>query len=269
MKLSVFYHHICEAASQRNMSVDAVLEKVRSFGISCVECDIGDLRSGEVPALLKKHGFGISSVYGFYDFVSSPDGFAGFEHCDIAAEVGADKVMIIPGFYSAADPGTRERERENMLKGMSEMCAYAEKNGLTPTVEDFDDFNSPISTAEGMKWFADRIPNLKITFDTGNFMYSAQSEVYAFKLLKDKIVHVHCKDRSMTPDERCEMKCAVDGTEMYACPVGFGCVAVAETVRELEKSGYGGFYVIEHYGAYDQLGFIERSVENLKGMAEK
>lgn len=269
MKLSVFYHHICEAASQRGISVEAVLEKVRSFGISHVEADIGDLRSGDVPVLLKRCGFGISSVYGFYDFVSSPDGSAGFSHCDIAAELGADKVMIIPGFYSSADPRVRERERENMLKGMSEMCAYAEKKGLTPTIEDFDDWGSPISTAEGMKWFADRIPELRITFDTGNFMYSAQSEIYAFGLLKDKIVHVHCKDRSMTPDTACEMKCAVDGTEMYACPVGDGCVAVGETVRELERSGYGGFYVIEHYGASDQLGFIECSAENLKGMVGK
>ncbi len=267
MKISVFYHHVCEAAKQRNIPIEAVLEKVKLLGIDYAEFDIGDLRSDENFRLLEKAGMKISSVYGLYDFAENPNGFRGEYHCRRAAELGAGKVMIIPGFYSSQNPTVMEKERENMLSAMSEMCGIAEEYGVIPTVEDYDDFNSPISTAERMKWFADRIPQLKITFDTGNFMYSAQSELYAFELLEDKIVHVHCKDRSMTPDSRCEMKNSVNGIEMYACPVGFGCVPVGEIVRELEKSGYDGIYTIEHYGAYDQLEFIERSVENIKKMA--
>lgn len=268
MKLSVFYHHICEAAHQSGKTVPEILEIVKSFGINYLEFEISDLKKGETAKILADSGMKISSVYGRYDFVHSDDLDGVFSHCDRAAELGSEKIMLIPGFYSANDKLVMKNEREKILAAMKKVCEYAHEKGLTPTIEDFDDFLSPTSVSERMLDFVENIPYLKVTFDTGNFMYSAESENYAFERLKPYIVHVHCKDRSMTPDERCEMKCAVDGTEMYACPTGEGCIAVTHIVRELVKNGYDGIYTIEHFGAYDQLGFIERSAENLRGMLE-
>lgn len=268
MKLSVFFHHICEAAHQSGKTVPEILEIAKSFGIDYLEFDISDLKNDETAALLADSGMKISSVYGFYDFVNSDDLSGAIYHCGRAAELGSEKIMLIPGFYSENDKSVMKNEREKMLAAMKKVCEYAHEKGLTPTIEDFDDFLSPISTSERMLDFVNEIPYLKVTFDTGNFMYSAESENYAFERLKPYIVHVHCKDRSMTPDERCEMKCAVDGTEMYACPTGDGCVAVAHIVKELAESGYDGIFTIEHFGAYDQLSFMKKSAENLRGMLE-
>lgn len=268
MKLSVFYHHICEAAQQSGKTVPEILKTAKSFGIDYLEFDIADLKNDETADILSNSGMKISSVYGFYDFAGSADLGGAFYHCDRAAELGSEKIMLIPGFYSANDKLVMEKEREKMLAAMRTVCEYAHEKGLTPTIEDFDDFLSPISTSERMLDFVNEVPYLKVTFDTGNFMYSAESENYAFERLKSYIVHVHCKDRSMTPDERCEMKCAVDGTEMYACPTGDGCVAVAHIVKELAKSSYDGIFTIEHFGAYDQLLFMKKSAENLRGMLE-
>lgn len=266
MKLSVFYHHICEAAKQSGKTVPEILETVKTFGINYLEFDIADLKNDETAKLAADSNMKISSVYGFYDFANNADLGDAFYHCDRAAELGSEKIMLIPGFYSANDKAVMEKERGKMLDAMKTVCEYAHENDLTPTIEDFDDFMSPISTSERMLYFAENVPYLKVTFDTGNFMYSAESENYAFERLKPYIVHVHCKDRSMTPDERCEMKCAVDGTEMYACPTGDGCIAIANIVKELAKGGYDGIFTIEHFGAYDQLSFIKRSAENLRGM---
>lgn len=266
MKLSVFYHHICEAAEQSGKTVSEILGTVKNFGIDHLEFDIADLKNDETAKLIADSGMKISSVYGFYDFANSSDLSDAFYLCDRAAELGSEKIMLIPGFYSANDKSVMENEREKMLDAMKNVCEYAHEKGLTPTIEDFDDFMSPISTSERMLYFVENVPYLKVTFDTGNFMYSAESENYAFERLAPYIVHVHCKDRSMTPDERCEMKCAVDGTEMYACPTGDGCIAIAHIVKELAKSGYDGIFTIEHFGAYDQLSFIKRSAENLRGM---
>lgn len=268
MKLSVFYHHICEAAQQSGKTVLEILEIAKSLGINYLEFDIADLKNDKTAALLADSGMKISSVYGFYDFANSDDLSEAFYHCDRAAELGSEKIMLIPGFYSANDKSVMKIERDKMISAMKKVCEYAHEKGITPTIEDFDDFLSPISTSERMLDFVNEIPYLKITFDTGNFMYSAESENYAFERLRPYIVHVHCKDRSMTPDERCEMKCAVDGTEMYACPTGDGCVAVAHIVKELVKSGYDGIFTIEHFGAYDQLMFMKKSAENLRGMLE-
>ena len=268
MKLSVFYHHICEAAQQSGKTVSEVIDIAKSLGINYLEFDIADLKNDETAVFLYDSGMKISSVYGFYDFANSDDLGGAFYHCDRAAELGSEKIMLIPGFYSANDKSVMESERKKMLSAMKRVCEYAHEKGLTPTIEDFDDFLSPISTSERMLDFVNEIPYLKVTFDTGNFMYSAESENYAFERLRPYIVHVHCKDRSMTPDERCEMKCAVDGTEMYACPTGDGCAAVAHIVKELVKDGYDGIFTIEHFGAYDQLMFMKKSAENLRGMLE-
>lgn len=266
MKFAVFYHHICEAAQQSGRTASAVLETVKGFGIDYLEFDIADLKEEKTAELIAASGMKISSVYGFYDFANSPDLSAAHYHCDRAAELGAEKIMLIPGFYSSNDKNVMEKEKDRMIYAMKAVCRYAHEKGLTPTVEDFDDFHSPISTSARILEFIAEVPYLNVTFDTGNFMYSAESEIYAFERLKPYIVHVHCKDRSMTPDERCDMKCAVDGTEMYSCPVGDGCVAVAQIVGELAASGYDGIYTIEHFGAYDQLGFIKKSADNLRRM---
>lgn len=262
MKLSVFYHHILEAAEQRKISVDEVLSAVRELGIEYLEFDIGDLRSDETAELLRSSGFKISSVYGRYDFVNNIDLSEAFYHCDRAAELDAKKIMLIPGFYSSNE--NINDEKIKVFSAMREICKYADRKGLIPTIEDFDDFRSCTSVSERMLEMVENVPFLKVTFDTGNFMYSAESEIYAFERLKPYIVHVHCKDRSMTPDERCEMKCAVDGTEMYSCAVGDGCIAVSQIIAELSKNGYDGIFTIEHFGVYDQLDFIKRSAENIR-----
>lgn len=266
MKLSVFFHHIKGAAKQSGRAISEVIELVRSFGIEYLEFDIEDLKSDETANILNASGVKISSVYGFYDFGKSSEPEDAFYQCERAAELGSDKIMIIPGFYSSVDKETRLREREKMICAMKIVCEYAHKLGLVPTIEDFDDFSSPIATSEGMLDFISNVPHLKATFDTGNFIISAESEIYALEKIKPYIVHVHCKDRSMNPDKRCGMKCSTDGTELYDCPACFGCIAVAQTVKELSGSGYDGIYTIEHFGAYDQLEFIRQSAENLRSI---
>ena len=262
MKKSVFYHHIAEAARQTNMPIQDIIRQVHSMGIGWAEADLADLkRDDTIAQMLLSEGMGISSIYGFYDFGCSQDGSAGFEHVDLAKKLGCGRVMIIPGFYTSDD--RVQYERDKMLAAMKEMCEYAESKGIIPTIEDFDDSKSPIATAEQMMWFAERIPQLMITFDTGNFMYSGQSELEAFELLKDRIVHVHCKDRSLEENDG-ELKLTVDGRAMYPAPVGSGCIKIKEILSALSSRGYDGIYTIEHYGTSDQLTYIKKSAEFLE-----
>lgn len=268
MKISVFYHHIAEAAEQSGRGIRDIIRYARSLGIESAEMELSAL-SDDISAaeMLKSEGMGISSIYAFYNFGKYPDGSVGFGHIDRAAEVGCEKVMIIPGFYSSEDSAVREKERENMLAAMREMCGYARSKGITPTIEDFDDSSSPIATARQMLWFAERIPELKITFDTGNFLFSGEDELTAFGLLKDRIAHVHCKDRTFSKTGG-EPKAAADGRIMYPSPVGCGCIKMPEIISALERGGYNGTYVIEHFGAEDQLEYMKRSAGFLRQFSE-
>ena len=177
MKISVFYHHIAEASSQTGKSLSDLLDYIKKLGIDYVEVDINDLINSEnLSKNLEKHGLKISSVYSFYNFGVSTDCTDGFTHIDRVAAACSKQIMLIPGFYSSPDESIRKSELNNMVCAMKKMCEYAVSRGLTPIIEDFDDSNSPICDAEGMLYFAEQIPQLKIAFDTGNFMYSERSE---------------------------------------------------------------------------------------------
>ena len=41
------------------------------------------------------------------------------------------------------------------------------------TLEDFDDYMAPYSNSFELQWFLDQVADLKITFDTGNFLNQA------------------------------------------------------------------------------------------------
>ena len=67
------------------------------------------------------------------------------------------------------------------------------------TLEDFDGPVQPFARMYQLLWFMENVPGLKFTLDTGNFAYSDEDAVQAYEVLKDYIVHVHCKDRNVDP----------------------------------------------------------------------
>ena len=87
-------------------------------------------------------------------------------------------------------------------------------------------------------------------------------------MLKAKIAHIHCKDRSLDSRSKGEVKLTTGGRAMYPSPVGEGSIKIREIVASLKKSRYDGIYAIEHFGAENQLEFIEKSVKNLKEWLE-
>lgn len=261
MKMAVFYNHIIEAAKQNKLLVTYVLSIAKSYGIDYIELDYEEIKNPKVMySLLKEAGMRVSSIYRIYDFGECPDGTIGYDQIEMAVTMHTDKIMVIPGFLKGPSEKGWGIQRENMLSAMNQMCQYSNDKGVTVTIEDFDDVISPISTAEQMMWFTERIPSLKITFDTGNFMYSSKSELDAFELLKDKIVHVHCKDRTIISNGE-EYKLAVDGRAMYPAAVGSGCIKISEIISALNKDGYAGIFVIEHFDVKDHLKYIEQSAK--------
>lgn len=265
MQLSVFYHHIKEAAKQTKETELEVLKKVKTYGIRQLEFDIFDLADQEqMQKLLEAADFQVSSIYGFYDFGKNQNGTDGYALVDAAKTFGSDKVMIVPGFYKRFFSNQRKTEEHKMVEQMKKICDYAMDKGITPTIEDFDDRKSPIATANQMLHFTEELSDLKITFDTGNFMFSAEKEKDAYEILKDKIVHVHCKDRSLYPTQGSTFKQAVDGKKLYPSFVGGGCVAMKYILKNLKEKGYDDTLTIEHFDVTNYMESIEKSAQWIK-----
>ncbi|MNO30515.1 Inosose dehydratase [compost metagenome] len=268
MQISVFYNHIVTAAKQSGLTVPEVLGQAREFGIQAVELDLDEVQPGPgaMKKLLEHAGISVASMYAFFDFGNSPNVQPCLTFLDTAAYLGAGKVLVIPGFIpESAGKALRERSLQQMAAALREMCEYARHKGIVVTLEDFDDSRAPFSTSEELLWFLNEVPNLGITFDTGNFIYRGEDALEAFEKLKSSIVHVHCKDRSLEEHPAEAPKISVNGTRLFPSPVGSGCIPMQEILDRLGAVGYKDTVAIEHFDAADQLAYMKQSAEWLQG----
>lgn len=270
MKISVFYNHIVKASEQSGLPLTDVLDKVHAYGIDAVELDLQEALT-DTEAMrdrLEAAGISVASMYAFFDFGHDPAPEPGYAFVDTAEVLGAAKVLVIPGFIpEASSPEDRNQALAGMAAALNALCDYAEPKGIQVTMEDFDSIQAPFSSADELLWFLEQVPKLKITFDTGNFIYRGENELEAFAKLKDRIIHVHCKDRSLT-DTGGEPMISVSGTPLYPSPVGSGCIKMAEILQLLKTEGYGDTLAIEHFDAVDQLGYMEQSAAWLRGILD-
>jgi len=263
MKISVFAEHLFEAAEQEKLPLSEILGKVRNMGITAVELDYARLEQDDkLPVTLRNHGLNIACVYAFLDFSHSDDMSYAERIINALKKHGINKLMGIAGFVYENDDTTLCTER--MYIGMNKLSKLCNKYGITLCLEDFDDKTAVFSTTEGLLGFMNNVKGLKCAFDTGNFIYSGENALDAFDKLINKTIHLHCKDRSFTPKSGEEPKITLDGRALYSSPVGYGEIPIETIVKKLLKTGYDGYFAIEHFGSLSQLSDIEKSAEKLK-----
>ena len=285
MKLSVFYDHIKEAEKQSNLAFAEILKEVRKAGITGIEINFSCLKENKEKILeeLKTAGLCISSIYELYNWGNKPDLSYAKEHVDLAVEVGAEKILVVPGFVSKSEERQLTRYKDDPLKlfaymehnvkirrmkeNLNELVSYAKKQSteeqpLFVTLEDFDYKLAPYRRAEELKYFMEQVPGLRYTFDSGNFAYSDEDAQKAYELLKPYIVHVHCKDRER--EKKIKYLATHVNKGLASVAVGSGYMPVEKVVYDLLRSGYDGYFAIEHFGAKNQMETIKASAEKLK-----
>lgn len=263
MKISVFAEHIFEATQQENLTFPEILRKVKSFGITGLEVDYGRIASDPMlPEIIKSEGLEIACVYAFFDFPHNKEMDYPKTVVETLKKYEIKRLMAIPGFIERID--TPEKALEDMYFCMNELSALTEKAGIALCLEDFDDEKAVFSTIEGLRGFLENVKGLSCAFDTGNFIYSGESETTAFRELKPYISHLHCKDRSIRACAKEEPKISLKNVPLYSSPVGYGVIAIEKIVKELIKNGYEGWFAVEHFGSMQQLSDMQKSAEKLK-----
>lgn len=265
MKLSVFYHHILEAAEQSGKTVGEILSYVAQAGVNAVELEYSMITNGKEELLnsLKQNGMSISCVFHNFAFEKHYDDEYAGEFLDEIASVGVERVLAVAG-YTYGNEYEQSRQKQMIAEGLNSLCEAAKTRNITVTLEDYDYAAAPFSTIKGLLYFLEEVPDLRITFDTGNFMYSCEDELEAFEKLKHKIVHVHCKDRALLGAGHEKPYQTLNGIDMFSSPVGSGCIKIEEIIKRLKEQNYDGYYTIEHFAAPNQLNCIMESVRWLK-----
>ena len=280
MRLSVFYDHILQAHGQLGKSIPEILQYCRSLGIDAVEMEytlFSENRTTIYP-MLSRAGLSISCFYEFFNFHNDSDLSGAEKMLETASELEVSRVLFVPGalgeqeaaelsacsgiYEAVADFMDNSLSIRNMQQALVRLTAYAASLGVTVTLEDFDGFTQPFSKMNQLLWFMKNVPGLRCTLDMGNFAFSDEDVVRAADLLKDYIVHVHCKDRGLNP--------AVQGAfckGLGQSPAGCGYIPIQPLVYTLRERGYDGYLAIEHFDVPDQLIFIRKSADFLRKCA--
>ncbi|MGN0431967.1 MAG: sugar phosphate isomerase/epimerase family protein [Lachnospiraceae bacterium] len=289
MKISVFFAHILQAAEQTGKTLSKLLSGVREAGIDAVEMELSYLENHEeIHALLQEADLKVSCIYEFYEMektaaaVKEKERQKAERHIAMAKRVGAECILVVPGFleekeaqvmkscadYAQTAAFMESNEKvQSMKEGMEYLVSLGAKAGVAVTVEDFDDYKSPVSGMQGILWFLKNVPGLRYTLDMGNFVYSEEDVLEAWELLKEYVSHVHCKDRGKEP--------AAEETEarlnkgLLPVAAGEGYMPIADMVAKLKAAGYDGYLAIEHFDASDQEECMKRSAAFLRKQAEE
>ena len=288
IRLSVFFDHILQAEEQTGKHIPELLAEVKKAGISAVEINCTYLL--EHPAtleMLETAGLQVSCIYEFYALERGRETEKARRHIESARKTKAGKILIVPGFFSVEteefvncvpdrekvwDYLSHSEKAQRMVDGLREIVEMAGSRNIADTpitvvIEDFDDRNSPIACVSGMQWFAEQVPGLCFTFDTGNFIIHGENIFAAWEELKDKVVHVHCKDRKISSDKplQTQKNATPDIKECYLpAAVGEGCIPIKELVYKMKEYGYRGYLAIEHFDAADQEAYMQKSAANLQ-----
>lgn len=288
IRLSVFFDHILQAEEQTGKHIPELLAEVKKAGISAVEINRTYLL--EHPAtleMLETAGLQVSCIYEFYALERGRETEKARRHIEIARKTKAGKILIVPGFFSVEaeefvncvpdrekvwDYLSHSEKAQRMADGLREIVEMAGSRNIADTpitvvIEDFDDRNSPIACVSGMQWFAEQVPGLCFTFDTGNFIIHGEDIFAAWEELKDKVVHVHCKDRKISSDKplQTQKNATPDIKECYLpAAVGEGCIPIKELVYKMKEYGYRGYLAIEHFDAAEQEAYMQKSAANLQ-----
>lgn len=267
MKLSVFFDHVLQAREQTGKTVEELLARVRAVGIEAVEINLSYLCGHEeVLEMLTQNDLKVSCIYEFYDMGRCDESEKARRHVETAVKAGVKRILVVPGFLSGEASEKMQKampkqenivvyfenngEIKRMAEGLSFAAKYGKENGVTVTVEDFDGLDSPLAGMYGIHWFLQQVPELMYTLDTGNYLFYGEKVLDAFELLKDRIAHVHCKDRQS------ETNASVQ--------TGTGYIPFAEVLTKLNAQNYDGYLAIEHFDVEGQEACMRGSAEFLK-----
>ena len=259
-KISVFAVHINTIAQQENISFTEAAVKVRQMGYAGADVYpyqedvihvLDSLGFGHSCAIVHINYLGEEHVEGFD--ANTPRGFfrAGWGDLESAAISFTKRhnyphLMLVPNVLPEdATPEDAEKVRQHVAD-FAKRCVA---EGVDLVVESFDNVGSLCYGTERIQTLLKESESLGVAFDIGNFTFAGEDPVAAYETLKNKVRHVHVKDRLSLDD-------------MTPVPAGTGVSKIETVVQKMKQSGYDGWYTIEVFGSKQMLSDLETAYRN-------
>ena len=234
-KISIFCDHIWTVAHQEGISFAAAAARIREIGYA--GADVRVLQKPEELRTLDSLGFAHACAIADIDFSTGDQP----EMEDIALNFmkmhDYDRLLLVPGLMA---PDATAEDREAARRRIVAFAAKASAQGIQVMLEDYDNPRSLCFNTERLDTLFALSGDLGHVFDTGNYLFAGDDALESYARFRDRIGHVHLKDRA-APDD------------MHCVPAGSGCIPIAEIVRDLVATGYTGWLTVEQYGSRQML----------------
>ena len=261
MKIGVFFDHLRVASDQTSLPLEKIAREAVQMGIEFVHVNGEFWMDNEerVDTLLEMAGLQVGSVDFMCQLTRGEDIAETERMIRFLSRKNVKHLLLIPGFMHEAQ--SRQSAMDQIAVHMKELLYFARSMHVQCSIEDFDHASAPYGTWQELLWYTQKLPELKVCFDTGNFMYHGQDEKEAYENLTGTICMVHAKDRSFLGREGDKPLKTQNGKALYPCAVGRGEVKMAELIACLKQDHYHGGIIIEHFDSADMFGDMRKSAE--------
>ena len=166
---------------------------------------------------------------------------------DTAYLLGSPNLRIFAGW---APKEKHSQLWPKVVKSIKECAGYAAKKGVTLAIESHNGGGYLPTSVETLKLLKDvNSPWVKLNLDTGNYQ---DPDMYtALKKSMPYATHMHCKIHKLSKDGR---ELEFDFDKIFTI---------------LKEANYRGFFNIEYEGKEDEIEYVPKSFDMVKGFMKK
>ena len=250
-RISIFADHIADMARQQQVTYREAAQRIYDMGYrgADVRYNIDPEELAALEEIGFEHACGIAEI----NFSTGDHAEEVSRSIDFMLSHGYKRVLLVPGLLPESAPAELIPLIYQRIRAYSEACLAA---GLDVMVEDYDNPRSLCYNMEALDRLFAQVPSLTHVFDSGNYCYAGDDVIEALGRYLDRIHHVHLKDRKAMRDS--------------ASPaVGSGILPMRTIMARLLANGYDGWFTVEHFGAPDQAGYAQRSIEAVNALYDE
>ncbi|MBR6858026.1 MAG: sugar phosphate isomerase/epimerase [Bacteroidales bacterium] len=250
-KISIFCDHIWTVAHQEGISFREAATKIREIGYD--GADVRVLQNPDELRILDSLGFGHACAIADIDYGAGAQPEMEALALTFLETYGYDRLLLVTGLMPE---GSTAEDRDAARQRIAAFAKRVTDKGYCIMVEDFDNPRSLCYNMAGLDSLFTLSPTLGHVFDTGNYLFAGDDALVAYDKFRDRIAHVHLKDR-VAPDN------------MHCVPAGSGCIPIAQIVHSLLDSGYDGWLTVEQYGSRQMLSDSQTAYQNVRALLEE
>jgi len=275
MKLSVMIYSFSRAIRGGDMTVPEVCKFLRD------ECDIDalepmhghvtDVGMAEFKSMIADLGQHVGCYIGSGDFVQKTDAEqqpaidSVKEAMDASVELGCKTMLVTTG---GCKPEIDQAEARKLIAGgLQKVLPDAKAAGLTITIEDVGSPAAPYGTMSDMLEMCELVgPDLKLTYDNGNFLTRGEDPNAALDTVWGKVAHTHCKDWRRLPADGDQGFVGGDGYRYIGEVCGEGDMDYPANIAALREKGYTGYLSFEYEGPDDPREAARKGLANIRAL---